>query len=246
MNFKPIGIALAIIVIFSSIVLVGAISQDDVATGTNQGSRNQIGTSPHGIIFTEAYSLGCPKCKQHHDQYLGNTREQYKDQIVFKLKHFPLKSSWPHVLAGHRAVEAAAKQDKFWEMHDRLYEIQLEWRDESNPLPLFKEIAGELGMDVDQFETDFKSKEVFDIINNDEKELKAKGVTETPTIFIQKGSDRTEEKVSGDEILADPDQWFTDLLEEFVEDDQVLEDDEPTEEDEEEVEESQETDDSQE
>ena len=227
MNFKPVGIFLAIVGVLALIVVMGAISQgEEAVSGSNQGSRNEFGTSPYGIVFTEAYSLGCPKCKTHHEQYLDDYRKEYGDKIVFKFKHFPLKSSWPHVLAGHRAVEAAARQNKFFEMQDKLYEVQLDWRDESNPVPLFKEIAKDLGMDVEQFETDFKSKEVFDIINNDEKELKRKGVTETPTIFIKKGTDREEEKADGDDILNNPNKWFTDLLAEF-EDDNSSADDEP-------------------
>ena len=239
MNFKVLGIALGTVGVLALIVIMGAVSQKNESSAASTGSNNEYGTSPNGIVFTEAYSLGCPACKDHHDAYLHHAREKYKDQIVFRLKHFPLKVNFRNAFAAHRAVEAAAMQNKFWEMHDKIYETQPEWKyppvnrqptkTQTNPVPFFEGLAEELGLDVEQFKADFKSQEVSNIINADQEEVQAKGATDTPTIFIKKGNDREDEKVNSSTVYTQRDQWFDEILEEFEDNQDSTTDEEPDE-----------------
>jgi protein-disulfide isomerase len=50
--------------------------------------------------------------------------EAFGDKIYFVFRNFPLNDIHPHAQNAAEAVEAAASQDKFWEMHDYLFEHQ--------------------------------------------------------------------------------------------------------------------------
>ena len=142
------------------------------------------------VVLEEAFSLSCPACAQFHD-LLKELREEYKDKIAFRVRHFTLTSQFPNVLAAHRAAEAAALQGQFWEMHDLLFEKRDLWiaSSDSNPnpsnaVPQMEVFAEELGLDLEQFKIDFKSKKVNDIVNADYKAMKERGVDGTPAFFI--------------------------------------------------------------
>src|SRR5882762_9084083 len=59
-------------------------------------------------------------------------------EVVFR--HFPLREIHPHAQAAAEAAEAAARQDRFWEMHDLLFRNQL--RLESEDLRRYAERLG--------------------------------------------------------------------------------------------------------
>src|SRR3974377_771991 len=54
-------------------------------------------------------------------------------KLCFVFRNFPLTQAHPYALVAAEAVEAAALQGKFWEMHDLIYENQE--RLEPNILP---------------------------------------------------------------------------------------------------------------
>jgi protein-disulfide isomerase len=78
-----------------------------------------------------------------------------------------------------RAVVAAAKQGKFWEMHHALFQNQ-KTLDEAG----LNKIAKGLGLDVKQFDEDRRSEAVADAVAKDKKEGEALGLQGTPAIFI--------------------------------------------------------------
>ena len=68
-------------------------------------------------------------------------------EVVFR--HFPLRGIHPHAQIAAEGAEAAARQDRFWEMHDLLFRNQL--RLEPDDLRRFAE---RLGLDLARFDAD--------------------------------------------------------------------------------------------
>jgi protein-disulfide isomerase len=97
-------------------------------------------------------------------------------QIVFK--HLPLRmhSKAP---AAHAATEAAHRQGKFWEMHDRIFANQKEL----SPAK-YLEYASEMGLDVEKFKRDVVSAAVKKRVDADAQEAARLGVTGTPGFFV--------------------------------------------------------------
>jgi hypothetical protein len=78
------------------------------------------------ITFIEYADFQCPACSglAIMREFLA---ERYGDEICFVYRHLPLISIHDKAVITAEAVEAAAAQGKFWEMHDLLYEKQGEW-----------------------------------------------------------------------------------------------------------------------
>ena len=77
------------------------------------------------------------------------------------------------------ASEAAGLQDKFWEMHDYIFEHQNQLDDVS----LIK-YAAHLQLQVEQFETDFEKEELAQKVDDDFESGVRSGVNGTPSFFI--------------------------------------------------------------
>ena len=66
--------------------------------------------------------------------------KKYPDQIKLVFKNFPIRSHKYAVKAAAAAL-AAAREDKFWEFHDKLFENYNRLNDQK-----ISEIAGQLGL----------------------------------------------------------------------------------------------------
>jgi protein-disulfide isomerase len=96
--------------------------------------------------------------------------------LVFKHQPLDFHAKAP---AAHAAAEAAHRQGRFWEMHDKIFENQKQMSPEK-----YVEFAGELGLDVEQFKKDVASAEVKSRIDADKKEAAKLGSTGTPGFFV--------------------------------------------------------------
>jgi protein-disulfide isomerase len=78
------------------------------------------------------------------------------------------------------AARAAQEQDKFWEYHDLLYENQSGgFSDEK-----LSELAGEAGLDVEEFQKDLRSVRLEQAVARDFKEGQEQGISGTPTFVV--------------------------------------------------------------
>ncbi len=104
--------------------------------------------------------------------------EKYPNEVKLVMKQFPLSS---HAFAQKAAIAAlaAAKQGKFWEMHERLYASQKELNDAK-----VEAIARELGLDPAKFNTDLKDRGIWSLIARDIQNGRQAEVRGTPTIFV--------------------------------------------------------------
>jgi protein-disulfide isomerase len=103
----------------------------------------------------------------------------YPTQVKFVYKEFPLIGIHQNALNASRAALAAKKQGKFWEMHDKIFANQ-----RAIDIDSLKKYAGEIGLDVPQFEKDMASPEVQAQIEEEIKLAQSVQVTGTPTLFV--------------------------------------------------------------
>lgn len=105
--------------------------------------------------------------------------KDFPNELVFVFRNFPLQESHPEALGAAQAAEAAGIQNKFWEMHDLLFEQQSQLN-KSN----FIYFAESLNLDIDQFEKDYNSENVMSQIESDIESGIRSGVNGTPTFFV--------------------------------------------------------------
>jgi thiol-disulfide isomerase/thioredoxin len=134
------------------------------------------------VILVEYSDFQCPFCA-NYAPITKKVAEEFNDKIALIYRHFPLiQHNNAHLAA--RASEAAAKQGKFWEMHDLIFENQNQWSDAKNALDKFIQYAKDLNLDIEAFKTDINSKEVRDKVDSDYKSGLSFGVNGTPTFFL--------------------------------------------------------------
>lgn len=179
MNLKVILIVLA--VIFG---VVGFLILTDPKEETaGSVSNHTVGQGNTGVTLVEYGDFQCPGCRQYYP-ILKQVKEYYGDKITFQFKHFPLESIHKNARAAARAAEAAGKQDKFWEMHDKLFDTQDQWKDTPDPISVFEGYAEELGLDKTKFTNDYKDQETSRTITADLQSGRDLGVSSTPTFAL--------------------------------------------------------------
>lgn len=106
-------------------------------------------------------------------------QEAIGDSLKFVFRNFPLADAHPDAFKAAVAAEAAALQDKFWEMHDTIYENQ-EQLDGRSLLVYAKEI----GLDLPRFKTDIEKDDIIAKVDDDFESGIRSGVNGTPSFFI--------------------------------------------------------------
>jgi protein-disulfide isomerase len=185
MNTRFVAILVAIAVLFAGLLLMNKRDADAPTNGGQpvQATNHVRGEGTSGVTLIEYGDFECPACAAYYP-VLKQVKEKYGDQITFQFRHFPLIQIHQNAMAAHRAAEAAAKQDKFWEMHDLLYERQQSWKNSTNPASIFEGYAEELELDIERYKADVASSEINQIIQADLREGQALRLTSTPSFVL--------------------------------------------------------------
>jgi protein-disulfide isomerase len=175
-------------IIIAVVVIVGIIVGATLIGGKNEvvtaeTSNNFYGQESGIITVTEYADFQCPACAGFFP-IISQIKEQFKDQVRFEFKHFPLVQIHPNATAAHRAAQTAANQGKFWEMHDLLFEQQQAWSQTSSPGTVFQGYARDIGLNMEQYDAEISTSEILAVINADIAIARDSGVSSTPTFFI--------------------------------------------------------------
>ncbi len=132
---------------------------------------------PDAWLILEYGDYECPYSRMAFREV---QRVEARGPVRFAFRHFPLTEIHPHALAAAAAAEAAALQDRFWEMHELLFHRQKALEDSD-----LRDYADQLGLDVERFDGDRASDRVLARIRRDVESGLASGeVRGTPTLFI--------------------------------------------------------------
>jgi protein-disulfide isomerase len=147
--------------------------------------RPPIGISDHkhgnekaAIEIVEYGDYQCPYCRAAHP-VIKEIEKTFGDQIIFVFRNFPLQQSHRFAMVAAQAAEAAAQQNKFWEMHDSIFEHQEQLSDAF----LFY-LAEQIELDVDQFQADLESAHIIKKVEDDFESGVRSGVNGTPSFFV--------------------------------------------------------------
>jgi protein-disulfide isomerase len=129
------------------------------------------------VTVLEYGDFECPYCGQAEPV----VRELLLDfgDVAYVWRHLPLNDVHPRAQEAAEAAEAAANQGAFWEMHDLLLERQ----DALRPEDLVR-YAEELGLDVERFEEDLRTRAGVRRVSEDVDSADISGVSGTPTFFV--------------------------------------------------------------
>jgi protein-disulfide isomerase len=130
-------------------------------------------------VILEYGDYECPFSRQAF-RGIERVERELPGGVRFAFRHFPLTQIHPHALAAAAAAEAAARQGRFWEMHELLYHRQKALEDGD-----LRTYANQIGLDVARFDRDRTGDDVAARIARDVASGEATGVVRgTPTLFI--------------------------------------------------------------
>jgi len=130
------------------------------------------------VTLLEYGDYECPYCGAAYP-IVKQVQAQLGDGLRFVFRNFPISTSHPHAEQAAEAAEAAAAQDRFWEMHDHLYEHQQHL--EAGDLHTYAE---ELGLDVERFDRELAEHVHAARVRDDFMSGVRSGVNGTPTFYI--------------------------------------------------------------
>jgi protein-disulfide isomerase len=165
-------------------------------------SANVMGQSNAPVTIEEWADLQCPACRQFAVGTEPQLRTAYiatgKVRFVFHhLAFIGQESIW----AGE-AVECAGEQNRFWDLHDRLYAVQGGENSGTFSKANLEKIAGDIGLGAG-FNACLESDRYLQRVTDDTKAGQAKGVNATPTLFVN-GRKLADVSIDGLRAAIDP------------------------------------------
>jgi protein-disulfide isomerase len=126
------------------------------------------------VIFSE---FQCPFCSRV-TATLDKVLAEYHGKVRLVFRHNPL-AFHKQAMPAAQAAQAAARQGRFWEMHNKLFENRSKLDEDS----IFG-YASQLGLDMKLFEGDYRSQEIARQIKVDMDEAMRLGARGVPAFFI--------------------------------------------------------------
>ncbi|HEV2883517.1 MAG TPA: thioredoxin domain-containing protein [Pyrinomonadaceae bacterium] len=185
-RFAPV---LIIVIVFAAAVIAGfwlfrAGPKRDPLPGGPSASPTTPVAANVVVTLEEFGDYQCPPCAELHPT-LKKLKQEFGSSLNFVFRNLPLSTIHKNALPAARAAEAARMQNRFWEMHDLLYENQSQWAEAQHPGPIFLNFARGLGLDLERFERDQDDKQVQLRIEADQDAAARLGIDGTPTILIE-------------------------------------------------------------
>jgi protein-disulfide isomerase len=137
------------------------------------------GSATAPVTLLEYGNFECIYCGQVYP-IIKQVQNLLGDNLRFVFRHFPTVQTHPHSLRAAEAAESAAAQQKFWQMHDKLFSHQaaLEDRDLSR-------YAKRIGLNLERFSHDMTEHSFLQQIEADyQRSLFDEHITGTPTLYL--------------------------------------------------------------
>ena len=145
-------------------------------------SSNITGKLDSKVTLTEFLDFQCEACYAFYPTLVA-VKEAYKDRVKFQTKYFPLGGGHQYSRLTATYAEAAARQGKFFEMEEKLFQNQKIW-ETGNTQEYMDRYSKEIGLDMEKVRDDVKSASVNSTINADLKEARDINASGTPTFVL--------------------------------------------------------------
>ena len=186
------------IVILLSIVLVAGFAIAAVAyrSKADEKLETAIAESPSALVRKSAKTLGSPDAKVHIVEFMDPGCETCRafhplvkklvvdnpGKVRLSIRYLPLHQGSDTMV---KILEAADKQDRYWEALHLMFESQPQWASHHHPQPeKIWPLLPEAGVDVDAIRRDMSSPEIAAILEQDMADARTLGIRKTPSFFV--------------------------------------------------------------
>jgi protein-disulfide isomerase len=143
--------------------------------------------SPSALLtIYEMSDFQCPFCKRQVDNTFPILEKEYI--ATGKVRWIFLQFRWtqihPNALPAAEFSMCAARADKFWPIHDLLFQYQEKWAPLKDPAPFLLSLADSAGLPRQEMAQCLAGQEMREIVRGEAEGAAQAGVQSTPTIYI--------------------------------------------------------------
>lgn len=133
------------------------------------------------VYVVEFFDPECESCREFHP-HIQSILSDYEGKIQVVMRYAAFHGNSIFAI---KILEAARKQDKYWEALQIMFQHQPEWGNHHNPRPeLLWDFLPRLGIDTEQIKKDMEDPKIQEIIAQDTKDGQTLEVRGTPTFFV--------------------------------------------------------------
>lgn len=141
----------------------------------------KLGPDNPEVYLVEFLDPECESCREFYP-LVKMLMSEFEGKIQLVIRYAPFHENSGFAVA---IIEAARKQNKYWEALEVAFQYQPYWGSHHNPRPeLLWNYLPEKGIDVEQIKVDMNDPAIEKIVEQDIADGKKLGVRLTPTFFI--------------------------------------------------------------
>lgn len=168
-----------------------------------------LGSPDAPVTMVEFSDYQCPFCKRYISQVFPTIKKDYIDtgKLRYVFRDFPIATLHPRAMKAHEAAHCAGEQNRYWEMHDILFEKSKDFS-----VPALERYAKEVGLNGDQFNDCLQTGRYASKVEKEISDGRKVGVSGTPSFVI--GPSGSGEKITGTVVVgARPHATFKQVIE---------------------------------
>lgn len=141
----------------------------------------KLGPAEAKVHIVEFFDPACGTCREFYPM-VKDLMKANRDKVRLSLRYAPFHAGSDNVV---RILEAARKQDKFWQTLEAVLASQPFWApNHKAEVGLVWPQLGNLGLDIERIKRDMYAPEIDSVITQDLADAKALNVTMTPEFFV--------------------------------------------------------------
>jgi protein-disulfide isomerase len=180
---ETIALSAALLLIICSAPAAAQTATADPLEGRSKGSPK----AP--VTVYEMSDFQCPYCKKFAEETFPELDRRYirTGKVRWMFVNLPLTSIHPHAAPAAELGLCAAKQGKFWRVHDLLFQHQESWAPLKEAGPFFVSLGDSAGLSKKTLLTCLQSPETRKAVRLDAEGSERSGATSTPSFYIEGG-----------------------------------------------------------
>jgi protein-disulfide isomerase len=139
------------------------------------------------VVMYEMSDFQCPYCRDFALETMPSLEREYmrSGKVRFTFINLPLTGVHRHAVAAAEVAMCAARQGRFWPVHDRLFQRQPQWAEQQDPSPYLLALAESAGVDHARLADCVTRRATRPAIEADAAAAGRSGARSTPTFYIE-------------------------------------------------------------
>jgi protein-disulfide isomerase len=133
------------------------------------------------VVLVEFFDPACETCREFHP-YVKELVAGHPGKVRLVLRYAPFHQGADTMVL---ILEAARRQNRFWETLEVIYATQPQWASHHQPQPeLIWQFLPDAGVDVERIRKDIRDPDLMAVMHQDLADGRALGVRKTPQFFV--------------------------------------------------------------